>query len=119
MQNLGEWSLYAFYVLEYTDGEHEYRTFRVLEIKDGKELSAEEAEDLLFKAKISNEFGEGNSLTEEDAGRKRVWDNVDDSRVVEITEFKIIPKIEYLALAKYLPSDRIGKNFNPSIRKEK
>jgi len=119
MAKIDGWNLYAFYVLEYTDGEHSYRISRLLEINDGKELSAEEAQDLLFKEEISYEFGKGESRVEIENGLKRVWDDVDDSRVVEIIEFRLIPKFEFLVLAKYLSSDRIGKVFNPSIRKEK
>lgn len=114
-----EWILYACYTLEFTDGEHEYRTVRVLEIIDGKELSEEQAQDLLFKEEISNQFGEGESRVEIDGNLKRVWDNTDDSRVVEITDFRIISLNEYRILVKYLPSDKIGNLFNPSIRKEK
>lgn len=118
MSKIG-WNLYAFYVLEYADGEHNYRVSKVLEINDGKDLSAEEAQDFLFKEEISYEFGKGESRVEIESGQKRVWDDNDDSRVVEIIDFRIIPKFEYLVLAKYLSSDRIGKVFNPSIRKEK
>jgi hypothetical protein len=117
MEILGEWSLYAFYVLEYTDGNHEYRISKVLEIIDGRELSAEQAQDLLFKEEVSKDFGEDGRIEKLDYV-KRVWDD-DDSRVLEIIDFRIISKSEYLILAKYLKKDKIGKRFNPSIRKEK
>jgi hypothetical protein len=117
MTILGEWSLYAFYVLEYTDGNHEYKISKILEIIDGRELSAEQAQDLLFQEEVSKDFGEDGRVEKLDYV-ERVWDD-DDSRVVEIIDFRIISKSEYLILAKYLSSDRIGKSFNPSARKGK